>query len=37
VYDELHKVDFDVMTRQEKDLLADEADVLISEGETDGY
>ena len=37
VYDELENVDFDVMRKEEMDLLADEADALISEGETDEY
>ena len=36
-YDELDKVDYGVMTRQEMDLLADEADALISERETDEH
>ena len=36
-YCELEKVDCGLMTKQEMDLLADEADALISEQETDGY
>lgn len=36
-YDALEKVDDDVMTKEEMDLLADEADALIAEGETDEY
>jgi hypothetical protein len=36
-YDGLQNVDYDVMTKEEMDVLADEVDALISEGETDEY
>ena len=36
-YDKLEEVDYDVMSKEEMDLLADEAHSLISEGETDEY
>jgi hypothetical protein len=34
-YDALEKVDDNVMTKEEMDMLADEADAIIDEGETD--
>jgi hypothetical protein len=36
-YDKLEEVDCDVMSKEEMDLLADEAHAIISEGETDEY
>ena len=36
-YDRFGRVDHGVMSRQEMDLLADEAHALIAEGETDEY
>jgi hypothetical protein len=34
-YDALEKVDDNLMTKEEMDMLADEADAIIAEGETD--
>jgi len=36
-YEALENVDYDVMTKEEMDVLADEVDALISDGETDEY
>jgi hypothetical protein len=36
-YDALEKIDDNVMTKKEMDMLADEADAIIAEGETDEY
>ena len=37
VYEKLEEVDYDAMTKEEVDLLADETHAVICDGETDEY